>query len=280
MFEVIENNIETISPKALEHINSVFNRAKQLKKEKSALFEATRTASFSNRPVQGFQVKGLPENIEKYKDNLKTLEVDDLSYGGMLLSVIKNQKSALESRLADIASHKDRLDVEMQELNQAHPLLVEESESYIEKLASGDIAAAEEIENTRQAQLQENTRQKQAILDKTEGFKKAENLILDDISIYSELEKITDNCLLLLEYNLLAEPIYKQLEANKETYNRLSVISHKLWGDNYDRWGHICKLQDFISDGKNAALKRGFIGYIEARKELYEINPKFANRWK
>ncbi len=284
MFEIIGNSGETVTPEAIEYINAVFNTAKQLKAERTALIDAEKNnrkgTVLESRSIHAYQVKGVGENHDKYKDNLKTLEVDNIKSNEIHVFVINEQKTALENRLSDLASYKKDLEVELQELKKSDVLLQDKSQEYAEKLASGDITAADVIENKRKSQLQDNNNQQQEILDKIEGCKKAESLIIADISIYGEIEKISCYNLLLLKYNAIKTPIYEQLEAAKETYENLNTIARKLWGDNYDRWEHICKLQDFISDGKNATLKRGFIESHEARKELYEKNPKFDKQWK
>ncbi|EIJ33374.1 hypothetical protein [Thiothrix nivea] len=266
MFEAIENTSETVSPEAIEHINNVFHTAKQLKAERAALIEEEKNkrngTRLESRSIMGFQVKGFGESHDKYKANLKTLEVDSIESNEMHVFVINEQKTALENRLSDLASYKEGLEVELQELKQADALLQCKSQDYAEKLASGDIVGADLIENNRKSQLQENNSQQQEISGKIEGCKKAESLIVADISIYAEIEKISCHNLLLLQYNAIKTPIFEQLEAAKETYENLNTIAHKLWGDNYDRWEHICKLQDFIRDGKNTTLKRGFIESI------------------
>jgi uncharacterized protein (DUF3084 family) len=240
MFEVIGNSGETVTPEAIEHINAVFNTAKQLKAERTALIDAEKNKRkgtvLESRSIFAYQVKGAGENHEQYKDNLKTLEVDNIKSNEMDVFVINEQKIALENRLSDLASYKEGLEVEWQELKNADALLQDKSQEYAEKLASGDIAAADVIENKRKSQLQDNNNQQQEILDKIEGCKKAESLIVADISIYREMEKISCHNLLLLQYNTMKMPIYEQLEAAKETYENLNTIARKLWGDNYDRW--------------------------------------------
>lgn len=233
-----------------DHVLAVFEKAKQLNAQSNELWEiekikrtdyhskrGSRSKTCEERRLLPFEVKGLSENRDQYKSNFATINE-------LCLVAIQQEKQKLENRLSDLGLYQQALETELQEYVDVDSMLQEKSKGYAEKLASGDIAGADLLENNRKVQLQDNDVKKQDIIHKIEGVKAAEGLIKADISIYAEMEKISRHSLLLKEYNTKKVLFDERLESVRESHEELSNIATELWGDNYARWEHITQQND------------------------------------
>jgi hypothetical protein len=290
MFEVIEDTNTSASDNVVEHIQGVFNAAKQLTAKKVELkaiaLERQKIANISRKITELSAVN------EEYRDTLQALEVEGVDLNKMYHSAIQSHKQGFENRLVDLGNYRADLEETLKELEVAGSLLESQSDEYAEKLADGDIAGADLLEKQRNTALQENDKEQQEVKHKIDGVKNAENLLKADISICAEIEKVSRRSLLLSQYQEEKNLFDAQLEELTVVYKNLDGFASELWGNNYHYWDHLYQLTNTIrSSIKNGTLqdavtmcqnRRGeeerFAMIHKRKEELEPLNQNFKSK--
>jgi hypothetical protein len=109
MFEVTENS--TYESDVIDHVQAIFGKAKMLKErgeELTASEKKNRVGTrWENQPItKEFQVRGLSEVGQNYRDNMAELEIDGVSISERYIAAIQAQKAEVEDRMEGFAEHQ------------------------------------------------------------------------------------------------------------------------------------------------------------------------------
>ena len=292
MFEVItgsESAESTSTTHTQQRVQDVFSKAKQLRANKAELTAAELKKREVNpivladgrvlpaKRLVAFQIPGMDAISKDYDKNIQSLKFDDVDKCKDHISAIKENKAELESLLLDLAQQRTKLSETSKELEVTSNSLKEQSSQYAETIASGDIGAADALENTRLEQVQVNETNKQECKRKVEAIKQAEVLLKHDLTIWEEMEKSLSRHSLLQQYKIIHEKLNEQISLMTENYQALDGLAADLWGDNYDRWEHTKRFQELIHNSKDyARLKAAAIRHQSfVNSDIVERNPKF-----
>jgi hypothetical protein len=258
MFEFTSETDTNAQSEATAHIQEVFTTLRHLKKQEAELTQAERERrkGFYRKEIRihPCQIKGHAENKQNYEDTLKTFKSMPGGSHVVYLAALNEKKQELTSRLTELSILRDNLHAELKVVKESLLPLQGVSEDYAQKLADGDIYAAETLESHRKTQLQEKNIQQQELLSKIEGISFAENIINKELATYWEIEKTINSGLELQRYNDLKaqfDNVFSQLE---EISNEINPIARKLWAEDYERWEHLNMIQLLINKVKNNAL--------------------------
>ena len=291
MFDLIDDASAAIpTAAALEYITSVFNTAKQLNAETKQQADAKvkwlkekevreLNRRHSNKLEQdapafyahGNQIKRrYSDATDSYRKNIKRLEeVEGIELNEMYLASIKSIRHDTKTRLDEINTKIAETSDTLKEQELIGAALNEQSNEYIEKLATGDIEAAEVIENNRIEQVKDNSTKKQGNIYKIDALTKAALLLTDESKILAEMEKTSLRSLLLSKYSAEKSVFENTLASVAGCISRMDDMSYELFGDNYAKWEHLETLNKLVSSCRNSAIQK----QLKNRQQVYERNP-------
>lgn len=252
MFEAIEepNTIEAVE--VAQHVKTIFSKAKALKETMNELTEKEKqrrvgTRLEHRRIDHHLDVPGLREVKQSYLDNMAELETEGTKISELYLPAIQDQKMEVESRLEGLIQYQGNLLSKLDELVFLESSLNNQSGTYSQLLAQGDIAAADALEAERLGNLQATNTERLEMERKLAAAEKAETILKNEVAIYREMF-ITARRNLMNQtiIHVLKPKFAEQFATLQATYLEMSEAVAKLWGARSDKWEHKIKIQELL----------------------------------